>query len=121
MLTLCLAFVTSFFFTACQKPTTSADVQGMWVPDKPSQALVKGHSTCQIVLRGDGSFTASVPDYLMKTFDQSSGQIMSGKGRWNLNPPRAMAPREIKLDFSHVDGERINWSSNRLQAENTKD
>jgi hypothetical protein len=110
-----------YFLTGCQKPATNTEVQGIWVPDKSSLALVKGTNICEIVLRADGSFAASVPDYLLKTFDQCSGQVMSGKGGWSLDPPRAMAPRQIKLEFTDVDGERINWSSNRLQAEGTKD
>jgi hypothetical protein len=35
-----------------------------------------------------------------------------------LEPPRTLAPRVIKLSFTQVDGERIDWTiQNSLKAE----
>jgi hypothetical protein len=110
------------FFTGCEKTVTNADLPGTWVAKTASQQKwIKGTNSCQIVLRADGTVTASVPDYLMKTFDQASGQVVSAKGQWSLESPRALAPSEIKLSFSEVDGEHINYAiPNRLQAEREK-
>jgi hypothetical protein len=72
-------------------------------------------------LRADGTFSASVPDYMMMTFDNASGRVISGKGQWSLEPPNPLAPIGINLAFSEVDGERRNCSvSNTLQAEQAK-
>lgn len=113
-----VASILGFFMAGCQKPVAATDVQGIWVAGKTSQQKwIKGTNNCQIVLRADGTFSASVPDYMMMTSDKSSGKVMSGRGKWNLEPARALDPREIRLSFSEVDGERISWGSNRLEAE----
>jgi hypothetical protein len=60
----------------------SADLQGTWVAESASQQRwIKSRNVCQIVLRADGTFAASVPDYLMTTFDQASGKVKSGTGQ----------------------------------------
>jgi hypothetical protein len=115
------ASIIGLFLTGCQKQVVVSDVQGAWVAKKASQQKwIKGTNSCQIVLQADGTFTASVPDYMMVTFDKASGQVMSGKGQWTLQPPKALAPIGINLTFSEVNGERKNWSSNTLQAERGK-
>src|SRR5260221_312525 len=76
--------IIGFFLAGCQKPVAVSDVQGSWLAEKASQQKwIKGTNNCQMVLRADGTFTASVPDYMMMTFDKASGKVMSGKGQWS--------------------------------------
>ena len=122
ILKMCFAAVAGLLFTGCQKAMTNADMPGTWVAKKASQQKwIKGTNISQLVLGADGTFTASVPDYMMKTFDKASGQVVSGKGQWSLEPTRALAPLGIELTFSEVDGERRNTTiSHTLQAEREK-
>jgi hypothetical protein len=112
------ASIIGLFLSSCQKPMAVSDVQGAWVAKQASQQnWIKGTNRCQMVLQSDGTFTASVPDYLMMTFDKASGKVISGKGQWNLESPRALAPCEIKFNFSEVDGKQVHWGSKDLQTE----
>ncbi|MCI0541212.1 MAG: hypothetical protein L0Z50_38920 [Verrucomicrobiales bacterium] len=112
------ASIIALLLAGCEKPMVGSDVQGGWVAEKASQQKwIKGTNRCHITLRADGTFIASVPDYMMTTSDKASGQVISGKGQWNLEPPKALAPVGIGLSFSEVDGKRKNWSvSNTLKA-----
>jgi len=116
------ASLIGFFLPGCRKPVAVSDVQGAWLAKKASQQKwTNGTNSCQMLLRADGTFTASVPDHMMVTFDKASGKIISGKGKWRLQPPKALAPIGIELTFSEVDGERRNSTiSNTLQAERGK-
>ena len=112
------ASIIPLLLAGCEKPVAGSDVQGGWVAEKASQQKwVKGTNGCHIAFRADGTFTASVPDYMMMTFDKASGQVISGKGQWSLDPPRALAPVGVSLNFTEVDGRRKSWSvSNTLKA-----
>jgi hypothetical protein len=95
-----------------------ADLQGTWIPDKPSQKWIKvagDRSRCQIVLRADGTFNAAVPDYFMQTADKSVGRLMVGKGQWFL--VTAGGQTKLTIEFSEVDGERITWNVEGLHVE----
>lgn len=122
LLKTCFAVVSGLLFIGCQRAVTSGDLPGTWVAQKASQQKwIKGTKSCQIVLRTDGTFTASVPDYMMTTFDLASGQVVSGKGQWRLEPPIALAPLAFELAFSEVDGERRKAIiSHTLMAEREK-
>lgn len=104
-------------FSCSNRQMTTADIQGDWIPDKDSQQWItakEDRSKCKIALKIDGTFSATVPDYLMKTSDKCSGRIMVGNGRWSLSSK--LLQTEVKLDFSEVDGQRINWSATPLKV-----
>jgi hypothetical protein len=109
----------AIFASSCShRQVKNADVQGRWVPDKASQRWIiapQDQSKCQIVLSADGTFSATVPDYLMKTSDRSSGRIMVGRGRWALSDE--LFQSQVKLNFSEVDGRRINWAATPLKVQ----
>jgi hypothetical protein len=116
------ASIIGLLLGGCQKRLVASDVQGAWIANKASrQKWIKGTNSCQIVLQADGTFTASVPDYMMVTLDKASGKLMSGRGLWSLGRRKALAPIGINLTFSEVNGERKSWSiSDTLQAERGK-
>ena len=98
--------------------TTNSDMQGTWVPEKTSQKWIKaqgGSGKCQIALELDGTFSATVPDYLMRTSDQCSGQNMAGRGRWSLSTK--LLQTEVKLSFTEVDGKKIYWGATPLKVQ----
>lgn len=110
-----IAGVVAFLCSSCSgRQTTKSEMEGTWIPNASSQALIRTVAAkCQIVLRADGTFTASVPDYLMKTSDQASGLIMVGTGGWSL---LKAGQGEVKLNFADVDGQRVNWGAKGLQV-----
>jgi hypothetical protein len=94
---------------------TTADLQGTWVPDKSSQHWIRAkedRSRCQIELRADGTFNATVPDYLLRTFDRCAGRVRVGKGRWSLTT--TWLETKLRLDFTEVQGERDGWITEKL-------
>jgi hypothetical protein len=109
----------ALFLCSCSgRQVTNADMQGTWVPEKASQRWIiaaEDRPKCQITLRGDGTFSATVPDYLMKTSDKCSGRVMVGKGQWSLSTK--VFQTEVKLNFSQVDEQRINWAATPLKIE----
>src|SRR4051812_30713035 len=121
-LKMCFAVAACLPFLGCQKTITNQDLPGTYVAQKaPQQKWIKGTNNCQIVLRADGTFAASVPDYMMTTFNKATGQVVSGKGQWILEPKKALAPLCIELSFSEVDGERRNMTiSHTLETERQK-
>lgn len=108
--------VAAMLCSSCSgRKMTKSDSQGTWIPNRPSQAFLKtANSKCQIILLPDGTFNASVPDYLMKTSDQASGRIMVGTGQWSFLQE---GPGKVKLNFTDVDGQRINWGAQALQVQ----
>lgn len=111
-------FIALFLCSCSGRQVTNADMQGNWVPDKASQRWIvaaEDRPNCQIALRADGTFSATVPDYLMKTSDKCSGRVMVGKGQWLLSTK--LFQTEVKLNFSEVDGQRINWAATPLKVE----
>ena len=111
----CFSVGASIFFTGCQKHVTTDDLQGTWIPNKDSLRWVKVTNICIIILQTNGTFTGSVPDYLMKTSDQCSGQVMTGVGKWSLftKPLQTF----VKLNFTEVDGKQIFWGANELEVQ----
>jgi hypothetical protein len=108
-----LCVVTSLLLAGCQKPASTNDLQGTWIPNKDSSKWVKATNTCEIILQTNGAFTATVPDYLMKTSDKCSGLVMSGKGQWLLTSKPLQT--FIKLNFTEVDGQQIDWGAKELE------
>ena len=104
-----LCIVVGILLLGCQKPMTTADVQGIWVTDGTSAQIVKQSGGCQIKIQADGAFSATVPDYLMVTPDKAAGKTMAGNGQW------AIQDGELKLAFGEVDGQRINWGATPLK------
>jgi hypothetical protein len=107
--------VAALLCSSCSgRQTTKSEMEGTWIPNASSQALIKtAGAKCQIVLLTDGTFSASVPDFLLKTSDQASGRIMVGTGRWSF---LQTGEGEVKLNFTDVDGQRINWGAQVLQV-----
>jgi hypothetical protein len=95
---------------------------GRWIPEEGSLHWIKNNddrSRCQIVATPDGNFIATVPDYMLDTFDRCSGSIRAGKGRWSLiteHPETAYAETSVKLTFSELDGKRCDSTAKRLYA-----
>lgn len=110
-----IAAVVALLCSSCSsRQTTKSEMEGTWIPNASSQALIKTvGAKCQIVLRADGTFSASVPDYLMKTSDQASGRIMVGTGGWSF---LQTGQGQVKLNFTDVDGQRVNWGAQVLQV-----
>ena len=113
---MCCLLAGSLFLTSCEKPPTSANLHGTWVPDKASHSFLKVTNDCHILLLQTGdTFTAAVPDYLMKTPDHCSGQVMVGKGTWGISTK--LLQTKMKLEFTEVDGQKVNWGSRSLIVE----
>jgi hypothetical protein len=106
------------FWQGCAKPPSSSELEGTWIPTQASLRFVKDTNECRITLEPGHAFHGAVPDYLMKTSDQSSGQVMVGKGRWSVSTKALQT--DLQLDFDEVDGQRIHWGSQRLIVERTK-
>jgi hypothetical protein len=107
--------VGAFLWSACSgNQATRSEIQATWIPDGASGLLLRTNvGRCQIVLLPDGTFNASVPDYLLKTSDQASGRLMAGTGGWTLL--QSAGERQIKLTFTNVEGERISWGASPLE------
>jgi|GEM_PF-4638957 len=106
------ASIIGLFLVGCQRPVGPSEFPGKWVPTKVSQQKwIKGTNSCQLILNGDGTMAAAVPDYLLTAPDKSSGKVMSGTGRW------AIQQDQLKLNFVYVDGARINWGGQPLQVQ----
>jgi hypothetical protein len=103
------------FLVACQKVVSRSDLPGAWVPQKSSRKWLKTTNSCQIVFQADGTFIASVPDYMMGTYDQDSGLTLSGKGQWVIESDG------VKLHFDEVNGKHVNWEAEPLQTQEDKD
>ncbi len=101
--------VVGFLLLGCQKPMTTADVQGTWVPDGASAQIVKQSAGCQIKIQADGAFSATVPDCLVVTSDKAAGKTIGGNGRWSIQDGA------LKLAFREVDGQRTNWGATPLK------
>jgi len=110
-----IAMVAALLCSSCSgHQTTKSEMEGTWIPNTSSQALKKtAGAKCQIILRPDGTFSASVPDCLMKTSDQASGRIMVGNGQWSFLQE---GQGKVKLKFSEVDGQRISWGAQVLRV-----
>jgi hypothetical protein len=122
LLKMFFAVVACLPFVGCQKTITNQDLPGTYVAKKASQQKwIKGMNSCTIVLRADGNFVASVPDYMMATSDLGKGQVVSGKGPWVVEPHNPLAPLGIQLTFNQVNGETRNTTiSHTLKAEGGK-
>jgi hypothetical protein len=95
-----------------------ADLQGTWVPDKSSQTWIKAEkdrSKCQIVLQADGTFNATVPNYMLDTFDKCAGAVRVGTGRRSLTTE--WPETRLNLRFSELDGEDCDNSTRPLRVE----
>jgi hypothetical protein len=119
ILNVSFVFLASLFLTGCEKPITNADLAGTWTANMASQQKwIKETNNCEITLRPDGTFSASVPDYITKTFDKASGTVVVGQGAWNLEAPKPLAPMSVELEFNEVSGEHKKMTiSHTLQAE----
>lgn len=92
-------------------------LSGCWIPDKSSQKIIplsEDGTKITLQLKADGRFTATVPDYLMKTSDQCSGKVISGKGTWSILSE--FFKNEINLRFNEINGGKINWITNKIQV-----
>ena len=108
--------IVGLMLSSCSdRQMTKADLQGTWVAEKSSQHWIKAEedrTKCQIILRTDGTFAATVPDYLLSTPDECSGRIMVGKGRWALTSD--MSDASLKLLFSEIEGNKCDWGATPL-------
>jgi hypothetical protein len=117
---LCIALTTlGLLVTACSRqPRDKSDFQGSWVPEQKSQKWINigaGGPSCQIVFKPDGTFNAVVPDYLLWTFDQCSGRLVTGMGHWSVSPD--LIETKLKLEFAFVDGKELDWTAKVLRVE----
>jgi len=113
----------TLFMSACSPAVNlNGALNGKWIPNEASVhwvASVTNTETCQITFNPDGTFLATVPDYLMKTSDQCSGHLMVGEGQWSVSSK--FEETGVQLNFHHVDGERINWAAKLLNVKRQGD
>lgn len=109
------ALVISLCCSACSsRQMTISDAVGTWVPDKASRAIMKRPGAkCEIVLLADGTFNASVPDFMMMTPDKASWRVFVGTGEWSLVQS---AGGQVVLRFNRVDGRSVDWRPHPLDT-----
>jgi hypothetical protein len=89
---------------------------------------------CQIVIRADSTFEASVPDYVVglppewsgrrpsgppSPYWAYSGDVLVGRGRWSLTG--APGDASIKLEFRELDGKACEHMTSGLMLEASGD
>jgi hypothetical protein len=96
-----------------------ADLCGTWVPDEYSrQHWIKNsedRTRCRIVLQADGTFTATVPDYMLDTSDRCGGRVRAGRGTWSVGTESVGS--RLELWFSDLDGKACNMGAKWLYFE----
>ncbi|MFN0205627.1 MAG: hypothetical protein ACKVS6_04855 [Planctomycetota bacterium] len=134
----CLLVLLCCSLPACSKPVTVASVSGVWGAQERSlnDNSISTKLKCEIELKADGSFTASVPVFLLleppksdameagglpkvknlvKGFplekSEDYNKIVSSSGKWSIDNKKSDRAGEIVLEFETVYNNKYSFST----------
>jgi hypothetical protein len=86
------------------------ELVGKWVPDAASSEWIAekaDQSACHLQLESDGVLSGVAPDYMLRSRDESRGQVFPIAGTWSLARSTSGASVELKLTKSALRPGRL--------------